>query len=74
MGDCRNVGSIDRIVRAIVGVVSLGLAFAGLGVMEGELPGVAAAALGVVMLGTALLGMCPLYLPFKVSTCKPGRP
>ncbi|MFN7019972.1 MAG: DUF2892 domain-containing protein [Phycisphaerales bacterium] len=74
MCNCRNVGNIDRLVRAIIGLAALALAFAKLGVMEGELPGIAAAAVGLVMLGTAALGMCPLYLPFKVSTCKPGRP
>jgi hypothetical protein len=29
-----------------------------------------AAVVGVVMLGTAALGMCPAYMPFKISTCK----
>lgn len=67
---CKNVGPIDRAVRAIIGVLSLVLAFAVLGVMEGGVWGIAALVVGVVMLGTAAVGMCPLYVPLKLSTCR----
>ncbi len=66
---CKNVGSIDRAIRALVGIVALVLAFTTLGVMAGSLLGIVAAVVGVVILGTAAMGMCPLYLPFKLSTC-----
>lgn len=69
MCNCKNVGTADRIVRALIGVVALVLAFTTLGVMAGAVWGIVAAVVGVVMLGTALVGMCPLYLPFKMSTC-----
>lgn len=66
---CKNVGSVDRGVRAVVGIVALVIAFTTLGVMAGSLWGIVAAVFGVVMLGTAAMGTCPLYIPFKLSTC-----
>ena len=70
MGNCTNVGTADRAVRAVIGIVALVLAFTTLGVMAGAVWGIIAAVVGVVMLGTAALGMCPAYMPFKISTCK----
>lgn len=70
MALCKNVGPIDRALRAVVGVVALVLAFTMLGVMEGSLWGIVAAVAGVVMLGTAAMRMCPLYIPLGLSTCK----
>lgn len=70
MSTCKNVGSVDRGIRAVIGVVALILAFTTLGVTSGSLLGIIAAIVGVVMLGTAALGMCPLYMPLKLSTCK----
>ncbi len=69
MCNCKNVGSVDRAIRALIGVVAIALAFTMLGVMNGELGGIAAAVVGVVMLGTAAVGVCPLYVPFRMSTC-----
>jgi hypothetical protein len=54
----------------VIGIVALVLAFTTLGVMAGAVWGIIAAVVGVVMLGTAALGMCPAYMPFKISTCK----
>jgi len=70
MSNCTNVGTADRAVRALIGIVALALAFTTLGVMAGAVWGIVAAVVGVVMLGTAALGMCPAYMPFKISTCK----
>lgn len=56
-----NVGGVDRIIRIVIG---LGLiAFA---VITRQWWGL----IGVVPLLTAAIGWCPLYLPFKLSTCK----
>lgn len=55
-----NVGSIDRILRIVVG---LGLVT--WMVMGGPLW----ALIGVVPLVTGVLGWCPAYLPFGFSTC-----
>jgi hypothetical protein len=70
MGNCTNVGTADRAVRAVIGIVALVLAITTLGVMAGAVWGIVAAVVGVVMLGTAALGMCPAYMPLKISTCK----
>ena len=62
-----NVGTVDRIVRAIIGVVLILAPFvAGLaGFWTWLLP-----LLGVVALGTAALRTCPLYSVLGVNTCK----
>lgn len=62
----RNVGTTDRTIRAIVGVVLLILAFTAL---SGTLTWVAGI-IGVVMLGTAAMGWCPPYALLGINTCK----
>ena len=49
----RNIGSTDRIIRIIVGVVLLSLVFIG--------PRSAWGYLGLIPLVTALVGYCPMY-------------
>ncbi len=61
----RNMGSVDRIVRAVVGVAMLGLVVLGYVTSPWS---VVAAVLGIVLLVTAAVGFCPLYWPFRVST------
>ena len=56
-----NVGGIDRTLRIV-----LGLAVVAAGVYFQSWWG----ALGIVPLGTAAIGWCPVYLPFGASTCK----
>ncbi len=58
----KNVGGIDRILRIVVGIVLIALVFVG--------PQTPWGWIGVVPLGTALIGWCPAYLPFGLSTCK----
>lgn len=70
MALCKNVGTVDRAVRGLVGVVALVLAFTTLNVMEGAIGGIVAAGVGAIMLPTAAIGMCPLYLPIGLNTCK----
>jgi len=57
----KNVGGFDRWVRIILGIVIILLGFVfkswwGL--------------IGIIPLFTGLIGWCPIYLPFGVSTCK----
>lgn len=73
MACCTNVGPADRAVRALLGLAALIVAFTALDVLSGSLAGAAAALFGVVMLATAAVGLCPLYLPFKATTC-PAKP
>lgn len=72
MTSCKNMGSVDRGVRALVGIVALVFAFATLGVLSGALLGVVALAFGVIMLGTAAMGTCPAYMPLKIDTREDG--
>lgn len=61
----RNESSLDRIIRAVIGVVALVLAFTTLtGIVQ-----VIALVVGVIMLFTAAVGFCPLYRIFGISTC-----
>lgn len=56
-----NVGTADKWVRILLGVV-----IAGLGVYYQSWWGL----LAIVPLGTAILGFCPLYALVGISTCK----
>mgnify|MGYP001556059665 FL=1 len=60
----RNMGTTDRAIRAVVGLVLVGW-----GLASGNWLG----AIGVIPLATAAIGWCPAYLPFGFSTCKTGK-
>lgn len=57
----RNVGGIDRAIRALAGIVVICL-----GVYFQSYWG----AIGLIPLLTALIGWCPAYAPFGLSSCK----
>jgi hypothetical protein len=63
----RNVGSLDRIIRAVIGIMLLGL----YGALEPPLK--YATLIGLIPLGTAILGSCPLYSMFGFSTSRRSR-
>jgi Protein of unknown function (DUF2892) len=58
-----NEGTIDRVLRAVVGLAVLALLF----VIDG--PQRYWALLGAVPLVTGLVGYCPVYSLFGLSTC-----
>jgi len=62
----QNMGTTDRLVRALLVAPALlvAAAFAGFATVLG----VVASVLAVVMLGTAAVGFCPLYVPLRVHT------
>ena len=62
----KNVGSIDRVIRALVGIALLAVFF--LGTLQGTL-GIVALVVGIVMLGTAAMGWCPPYALLGINTC-----
>lgn len=62
LGMNKNMGGLDRVVRAVIGLVLLGLAATGTVGMWGYL--------GIVPLATAAIGWCPAYLPFGFSSCR----
>lgn len=57
-----NVGSIDRVVRIVLGVALIGAAASGAIGAWGWL--------GVVPLATGVFRFCPAYLPFGLSSCR----
>ncbi|MEO3471330.1 DUF2892 domain-containing protein [Roseomonas sp. CAU 1739] len=69
-----NVGSVDRILRFVLGAVLLAApillpaAFAPLGAWRYAVMGA-----GVVMLATAAFRICPAYLLFGIRTCARGQ-
>lgn len=62
----KNMGSVDKIVRIIVAIVFAVLYFTG--TVTGTL-GIILLVLGGVFVLTSLVGFCPLYAPFGISTC-----
>lgn len=57
----KNEGTVDRVLRAVVGLGLLSLVFVGPQTMWGLL--------GLIPLTTALLGSCPAYTLLGISTC-----
>ncbi|CAM3461595.1 DUF2892 domain-containing protein [Hydrogenibacillus schlegelii] len=57
-----NMGPVDRVIRVIIGIVLLFLVFVG--------PKTPWGWIGLVPLLTGLIGFCPLYAIFGISTRK----
>ncbi|MBK3519919.1 YgaP family membrane protein [Carboxylicivirga marina] len=57
----RNVGSMDKMTRIIIGL-TIGIA----GYYYNSWWGL----IGIIPVFTALINWCPLYLPFGIKTCK----
>ena len=58
----KNLGSLDRILRAVLGLVLLSLVFVGPKTLWGLI--------GLVLIGTAAFSFCPAYRLFGIKTCK----
>lgn len=58
----KNIGNVERVIRALVGLALIALVFVGPKSMWGWI--------GVVPLLTAALGWCPPYAIFGISTCR----
>lgn len=63
-----NVGSLDRIIRLIAGIVLIALPF--LAGFSSNLWTVVSVVVGLVMLTVALTRVCPLYSIFGIRTCR----
>jgi len=57
----KNLGTIDRALRIVVGLGLIGATVAGYLPVWGWI--------GVVPLATAAIGCCPAYLPFGIKSC-----
>jgi hypothetical protein len=63
----KNMGTTDRVIR-LIAAIAVGVLY-GLNLISGTV----AIVLGIVagaFLVTSLIGWCPMYLPFGISTCK----
>jgi hypothetical protein len=56
-----NVGSVDRVIRILVGLGLIAATLLGLIGLWGWL--------GVIPLATGVFKFCPAYLPFDMTTC-----
>jgi len=63
----KNMGIIDRIIRILIVVVFVILYFTQ--VITGTLT-IILGLVAVILLLTSLVGVCLLYLPFGIKTCK----
>jgi phosphatidylglycerophosphate synthase len=57
----KNVGMVDRVLRAVVGLVLVALVFVG--------PQTPWGWIGLILIGTAFVGFCPAYRLFGLRTC-----
>lgn len=60
----KNIGSADRIIRIVAGLLVLSLLF----LIEGNLKYLGL--IGLIPLITGLIGFCPLYVLLKMNTNK----
>jgi hypothetical protein len=61
----KNMGSVDRSLRIIGGLILISLVFWG--------PQTPWGWIGLIPLATSLVGFCPAYVPFKISTIGKGK-
>lgn len=69
-----NVGTVDRIARAVLGLVLLFIGIGTLNGIAGNITGLIVAAIGLVLLGTALMSWCPIWAMLGVNTYKKAEP
>ena len=58
----KNVGNIDRLLRAIIGILLISLTLSGIIGAWGWI--------GIIPLLSALFSFCPLYTLIGINTCK----
>jgi uncharacterized membrane protein len=60
----QNEGTIDRIIRFILGIVLIYIGFS----MQFDTVGIILTVIGIVLIFTAVTGFCALYTLLKIST------
>lgn len=66
-----NIGTVDRVLRVLIGIALLALAFGGfVPALATGAPKWIAVAAGVVMLATAGMRFCLLYRILGIRTCQ----
>ena len=69
----KNLGTADRVIRLILGAGLILAAFLAAPLAAGWLH-YGAIVVGAVLVLTALVAVCPAYLPFGIRTCHTRRP
>lgn len=68
MALARNVGSIDKIIRLVVGVLLAAWGFLGAGLASTI--GVLAVVVGVILIATGVINFCPLFKILGISSLR----
>jgi hypothetical protein len=63
----KNMGSIDKVLRILVAIAFVILYFTN--VVTGVW-GIVMLVIAAIFVITSIIGICPAYLPFGISTCK----
>jgi hypothetical protein len=64
----KNEGPVDRVIRVLAGIVLIAVGLVVLGPVEASVAGIVVAAFGGWLVATGAIGVCPLYVPFGIST------
>ena len=67
----QNMGTADRTIRIVIAAIIAGLYFTDM------ISGTLAIVLGIIAIAfllTSIIGFCPTYFPFKISTRGKGKP
>lgn len=67
----RNVGNLDRVIRMVLGIILLYLAFFQADILSSSTLYYFVVIFGIVNVVTAAFGMCPLYALAAISTYRP---
>ena len=62
-----NMGTIDRLIRIVLAIIIGALYYTN--TLTGTL-GLVLVVLAIIFVATSLIGFCPLYLPFGLSTLR----
>ncbi|UWR14786.1 DUF2892 domain-containing protein [Sulfitobacter sp. M368] len=66
-----NVGSIDRVLRVVLGLILIALPFvSNMALFASGTATVIAVLVGLVLIATSAMRFCPLYRIFGIRTCK----
>ena len=69
----RNMHRIDQFIRIILGALMIYFGFFDRSLISDELFGMLLGVLGVINLGSAVVGICPVYLIAGINTCKTAK-
>lgn len=64
----RNEGTVDRIIRVVLGVILIGVGLWPMNGLQIAVPGIVVAVVDLILLGTGLTGYCALYSLLGIST------